>query len=335
MNVLLTNRCNRRCSYCFLGSDLVAPDADGHDMRREDFSLVLRYAEQLVTLGAKERLNIMGGEPTLHPEFEGIFKKALAYRGVRGGLEFLPVNVFSNGLFERGIGTLMAREACGLMININHPDTYNSREWELLESNLGEISSIARDSGKLSFSFNIYSPEQEFDFLLDMAARHGVSQVRVDLSRPAPGRGNTFVDTDQLKGAVGAFVALVRSSRERNIDVISDCCLPVCSFSDEQLKDVIECGVDISFSCSGAIDVNYDLELWYCGPLRHLKFGKVTDFADGREILKALEAKTYHLRWNVFPFDRCESCKWRTLKICQCGCLSLKSYETAGATRAP
>jgi radical SAM protein with 4Fe4S-binding SPASM domain len=75
-----TLRCNKSCAFCFNRSVPFTPD-----MSFDDFSLLL---EKLIALPVST-LDIIGGEPTLHPHIIGIVQKA-----VKRGLN---VNISSNG----------------------------------------------------------------------------------------------------------------------------------------------------------------------------------------------------------------------------------------------
>jgi radical SAM protein with 4Fe4S-binding SPASM domain len=75
-----TLRCNQSCEFCFNRSMPSLPD-----MSSDDFSVML---EKIVELRVRT-LDIIGGEPTLHPHIVGFVRKAVQ----RG----LNVNVSSNG----------------------------------------------------------------------------------------------------------------------------------------------------------------------------------------------------------------------------------------------
>ncbi len=75
-----TLRCNQSCEFCFNRSMPFLPD-----MSFDDFKVML---EKLVTLRVRT-LDIMGGEPTLHPQIIDIVREA-----VQCGLN---VNISSNG----------------------------------------------------------------------------------------------------------------------------------------------------------------------------------------------------------------------------------------------
>ena len=325
MNVLLTDKCNGSCPYCFLKGSLVTEDQPGKDIAVQDFAKVLHYAYQLVSIGATDSLNLMGGEPTLHPRFEKLFTMAIAYQPIQGNLDFLPISVFTNGLFNTQTAELLAREHCAIMINVNHPSSYPGLQWSQIEKNISTIMASEKMASRLTLSFNIYRAEQDFNYLLELSERCGIRKIRADISRPSPDKGNSFVSLTGIENVMSTLVMLARECKRRNILLNTDCCLPVCSISDEQLLELTQNDLQISFRCFGGIDVTRDLRLWHCAPMRTIEFGRITDYPNAQAIVKALAMKTDHMRWEVLSFEKCELCKWRTLKICQGGCLSLKN----------
>jgi molybdenum cofactor biosynthesis enzyme MoaA len=81
-NIILNGNCNRKCVYCFSGLK-----------ERKDSQLSLdnlTFICDFFARSKKRKINILGGEPTLHPRFD-IFLEYLISRG-------LVIHVFTNGM---------------------------------------------------------------------------------------------------------------------------------------------------------------------------------------------------------------------------------------------
>ena len=64
-NLMLTNYCNYRCSYCF-GKDIMYPKTPRQTMTRECFDGIVEWVKK----GPSDRIfHLMGGEPTLNPDY--------------------------------------------------------------------------------------------------------------------------------------------------------------------------------------------------------------------------------------------------------------------------
>ena len=82
-NISITARCNRQCPYCFTG---FTKHGENRDMDRDMFLRALPY----LTRSGIDQARLIGGEPTLHPDFIWMAGKAL-----ESGFRLM---VFSNGL---------------------------------------------------------------------------------------------------------------------------------------------------------------------------------------------------------------------------------------------
>jgi cyclic pyranopterin phosphate synthase len=213
------------------------------------------------------------------------------------------------------------------MVNVNHPTSYSDSRWNLLKTNLAILANAKDAESLLTLSLNIDRPEQDFEYLFDLAQLFKIKKFRVDISRPEPDKRNTFIEMEQIPEVIPTLLALIKKCKNIGIEINTDCCLPLCCISNQQLQDFAENGIEVSFKCSGGIDVTPDLELWYCAPLRFVTLGKITDYANAKEIVTEMERKTHELRWNVELKQECKECKFWTLKICHGGCLAFKNTK--------
>ena len=85
-NVLLTEKCARACPYCFAKEYL--KDSKENTLSWEN----LIYIADLFEASNEKHLSLLGGEPTLHPDFVD-FVMYLIQRHFR-------VNIFTNGILS-------------------------------------------------------------------------------------------------------------------------------------------------------------------------------------------------------------------------------------------
>ena len=69
MNILLTNICNRSCPYCFAKGKLISekPLLRSY-IQLKDLKIIINFLKK----SKQNTAGILGGEPTLHPEFKKI-----------------------------------------------------------------------------------------------------------------------------------------------------------------------------------------------------------------------------------------------------------------------
>ena len=100
--VLITEKCNADCPSCFNKSI-----RQGHEMALSDF---IKICEYLKEEGRITTLKIMGGEPTVHPNFADIVRNAQSY--------FESVHIFTNAI-NNAIETIELRKKDSVIYNVS------------------------------------------------------------------------------------------------------------------------------------------------------------------------------------------------------------------------
>jgi hypothetical protein len=313
-NLLFTDYCNRNCPYCFAKEKLSQDPTAQHQLSFANLVTVLDFLDGS---GAKH-LNILGGEPTLHPRFAHFLRYVL-------GRHFL-VNVFTNGVMAppvlAEIGAVLAdfapssQELC-LVINLNEGHLRSAEE------DASQRRVMASLKQNASLSFNIFRADHDFSFLLETIARYELtSHLRLGLAQPIVGRQNLGLPVADYPRVVEQVLALAAECDKQGIKIIMDCGFPLCLFSDAQIGALFRCDAQLNFTCGPPIDIGPDLKVWFCFPLSATKSVLLTQFSD-------LEALVKHLTGMFQPeleqkglYDKCASCKFLERRQCSGGCIS-------------
>lgn len=70
INIVLTNDCNQKCSYCVAKSNKVKKE-DVYYIDKKYIIMLFKYLKY-INFNRDFRVNLLGGEPTMHPELENI-----------------------------------------------------------------------------------------------------------------------------------------------------------------------------------------------------------------------------------------------------------------------
>ena len=91
MNIILNSYCNLKCNYCF------ADEYMEENVKTPDKSMDFDFfqSELLPRVKNASLINFMGGEPTLHPQFNDMLSKTLDNMQ-----PFTFLGVFTNGLMS-------------------------------------------------------------------------------------------------------------------------------------------------------------------------------------------------------------------------------------------
>jgi radical SAM protein with 4Fe4S-binding SPASM domain len=307
-NVLLTTRCNLRCTYCFAQEKL--QDDRNQMMSMNDVNKVIAFLKQ----SDHSLFRVMGGEPTLHPQFPGILQAALAAG--------MCVDILSNATWPEDYNSLFARVSprrLGFLLNIDHPDNYASWSWNKIENNLAAVSR----SGNVTLSFNIFQTKPRYEYVFELLKRFHIHNVRLSFSLPVLGAGNTCLRLDEYGQVAGFIMDFVRQAEELGVQVRLDNAVPLCVFSFEQAGELLVKGVlDLKHNmrCDPVIDIGPDLTVWCCFCLSPLWNRRLDEFQNLQEI-HAYYARAMALYQNrLFPMEKCHQCRFRDL--CQGGCLT-------------
>jgi len=320
-NVLFTLTCNRQCAYCFARDklDLGADGGPARVLSPEGLERVIGFARR----SALRRFVILGGEPTLHPDFAALLGRVLREPSFRW------VVVFSNGLMPGPALDCLA--ACGdprlrVVINLHAPEEDTAEE----RGRIGEA--LQRLGGRAGIGVTLRRPDQGLDFVADaVRAARGVREVRLGLAHPIPGEGNEFARQDDLPGIAARIVDLAGKARAGGFTFSFDCGFPFCMFTLDQHRELLRCGVKFASRCAPVIDIGPDLGLWRCFPLVNEAPRRLEDFETVQQAADFYDA----LHRSYLPMGNrpeCPQCRYRAAGLCRGGCLArtLASFHRAG-----
>jgi hypothetical protein len=94
----ITWACNLRCANCNR-SCTQAPTGEGMTLDQ-----VRRFVDESIARGKRwERIRVLGGEPTLHPELDAILAELLRYRAHTGGVTLVEIATHGHGERVRAV----------------------------------------------------------------------------------------------------------------------------------------------------------------------------------------------------------------------------------------
>jgi len=314
-NILLTQRCVRSCPYCFAKKHMSESSPD--DILSWE-NLV--YLADLLEASNERQFRILGGEPTLHPDFNHMVLYLLERN--------FNVIVFTSGIMvER---TLLEAhylfkdlpfERLAFICNINDPQKSNSP--------LAEVESVKRFlklfENRVIPSFNIYRTDFELEFLFHYMNEFGLQRsIRLGMAHPILGKRNIFIRLNDVEAVIKRLFTYTPLFERLRVKIGLDCGFPLCRFSDEQLAWLYRfTGGESNFGCAPAIDIGPDMTVWPCFPLSSFQKRSIFGFNCLKEI------QDYYV--DIFNkvkveaagiFQQCDDCVFRQDNICRGGCLA-------------
>lgn len=309
MNIMITNVCPNKCKYCF------APVANKYTekpifMSLTDFLSVLNFFK-------KSNLNnvrLLGGEPLIHPDFKQFIEEVLKEES----FEF--ISVFTSGIFSPELIECLENDRIIVIVNCNHPKDYSPLHYKTLIANL---ESMVDRGIRVVIGYNIY--EQDFDYypIIELCDDLAVDTLRICIANPNIAKTVEVLDREQREKIGDKIYSLIIECANRNINVIVDCVLTPCIFTDEQWGKITKLYPQIANSyavCTPVMDVDSNLYVSRCFSLGNNQTVNLNKFNNSKELWDFFSEQIDYYKWYAAE-DKCKNCEYYTLGVCQGGCL--------------
>ncbi len=309
-NLVITTACNRACSYCFAGR------------RSRDLLMAAGQARRVIDIvrnSGMEEVRLLGGEPTLHPEFEAI----LAYAINQG----LYVQVFTNGFMPPSALEALRKvpvERCRVVMNVPVGDDRRTNGDRIL-------SRAARLLGeKVTVAVNIYRPGMPLHEASRFVDQHRLSRsIRVGLAHPRLDRINSFLHPRNYHRIGKELELWLNDIKPRKFKLSFDCGFVPCMFSPT-FMEMAEISVDeLGSRCNAIPDILPDLTAVHCLPLAELDQLPIHGVGTIGRLRDTLQCRTQVFR-KAGVFRECPTCHFWQRSVCGGGCVSASMLRSRG-----
>ena len=305
-NLMLTNWCNYKCPYCF-GIDYMAPNIAKQNMSQTTFTNIIEWLSETPNV---KTIHLMGGEPTLHPDFEWIVEYLLA--------RDFHITIFSNVATKQAL--LYSQKLSDLpimwVVNINPPDTWN-------ENRKHRITAALKTLGKkATITFNVMPDDNNNTWAIDLIKEYDLNKcIKVGFVLPTLTGSNYYLDDGQYTVVVEQVVRLAQDAAKDRIKLEYECGVPTCIFSDEQLGILWKTGSAFDSSCCSRMDIAPDGKLIYCLPLATKHAIHFSEFPSYLKAKHWYEKKLQPYR-RLGRTENCYKCNLMRPDSCNGGCLA-------------
>jgi len=311
-NILLTEKCVRSCPYCFAKEYLKGSEKNLLSWEN------LIYIADLFEWSHEKHLSLLGGEPTLHPDFIDF----VLYLNQRK----FHINVFTSGILsEKNLSAAkeyllkIPVENLSFVCNYNHPKTSTDAETRQIHKFFEHFSKY------ISLSFNLYQTAFDFTFLVDAINRYELKKhIRLGLAQPIPGQKNECLTPNEIQNLAPKIRTQLEILEKNRISIGFDCGMPICIFSNEDMGRFFKLNSGrVAFSCGPAIDIGPDMQVWACFPLSNYEKKSMYEFTHVEEIKKYFSEQHHRIRKEQCGiFEECKTCTYWKEGLCKGGCLA-------------
>lgn len=319
-NIALTKYCNLNCPYCFAQSMMT--DSEKQNIEINSLNQILEWLKKT----PEERIGLIGGEPTLHPQFKEILKIINNYCEENNKESIL----FTNGILLKKFLPYISPKM-SILININSPLYMSEINFNSLLETLDILykqNKISGNNTQVTCGCNICLEINNYDFFWNIVEKYKINQIRVSVTAPVlkEYKDNKEKYYEKLKPI---FLNFISEAQKRKILINIDCNhIPKCYFSNSEIDFILyNCKENIfkEDCCSPCIDITANFEATCC-------FGTYDSLINCSYFEDCNELKQYFLKEIIYKkseknnFGKCADCLDFQLKKCQGGCLSFSSF---------
>jgi len=363
VNIILNSYCNLKCNYCFADEYMEETvRTPGKSMDKDYF-----LKEMLPRIQGARVVNFMGGEPTLHPDFNEIFGATLEAMS-----PYTHLGLFTNGLMPDSVLALLEKTVSIQGAITKHVTFSVLLNWQTQENiseknheRCGEVArKLLRHNGYgVTFSLNLYSREQdlsrqcaEIDAIYQEIGlpKDQAYRIRVSPAFPIVGEINNVYLPIRDYPKVGRHM-LQQLRKFPQMAFRFDCSFPPCFLDEirEEEYDLVERFFyhsfkpvpdmrdwkdnQIYFGCADGSPMDLDSkgDCFNCFPFHNLKLGNIEDFKEINPIAEAQMSSRFlnHVFEKTEAKEPCRSCPHYMVR-CTSGCFAYNFVENTVAAVA-
>lgn len=307
-NQIITNYCNADCDFCFASDSRSRMLKDG--MRQMDEAEVRAWLDFTLRGGIKE-LRLLGGEPTLHPNFSDFIRL-----GTEAGC---TVTVFSNGAMpEKALEALadLDPENCTVVVNLS-ARLKNDEAVRLQQR------ALERLGPRVTLGMTVTSAVFDFRKYAAFIDAFGLKKdIRLGISNPTWGGSNTAVHPKRYPAVAQTLLECSAMTARHGITLSADCGFVRCMFG-RNFDRLLENGFRYVSHCSPVVDLCSGGKIIPCFGLSNLISLKREDFPDAQAACARLKEmlKPWH-SFGIYP--ECTECPYFETEECSGGCLAAR-----------
>lgn len=319
-NIMLSYRCNLQCSYCFANEFV---NSENIDITTNNFNKALNF----LTTSGNSNIGLIGGEPTIHPQF-GEFLEILI-----NNAQVKKVTIYTNGLILAKYIKHITNPKFFVLINCNSPLEIGQEKYNVFMDQVGEIITIPDAKKRVTFGINLFSNNLDYNYIIELLKKYDIHRVRMSVTVPNRKTEKALPSLEYLNARKRYILGFIKSCAENLILPYYDCnTIPLCIWSQEEMREIQEIVdafgvkrtnlVGYHSYCEPVIDVLPDLNAVRCFGMSDFLKVPIDDFDNLDELrryfLNMIDSYAYHIPSS----GNCIDCKIRKIQQCMGGCLA-------------
>lgn len=273
-----------------------------------------------------ERIGLIGGEPTIHPEFRAILQRLISS-------PFRSVCLFTNGIELEPFFCELRNKRFNMLINLNEPDKIGQANYEKIVRQIDTMVNHLYMREQVGIGLNFYRSDLDYSYVLDVLRRFQFKKLRISVAVPNLDRKRNTNALDYFRSMMPGVRALVKHLLELDVAPDFDCnYLPPCILKEEdhdlmrQYSSVFRRSnvVHTCAVCAPVLDILPDLQVIRCFAMSEFHKVRLSDFQSLDELKRHFLFEVDALAYQVLPDEACRDCRLYRSEKCSCGCYAYR-----------
>ncbi|WDV45519.1 radical SAM protein [Clostridiaceae bacterium M8S5] len=319
-NIMINSECNLRCTYCFVNDFNYNK---GNNITLENFKIAVDF---ITADNNNEHIGIIGGEPTLHPQFD----KILDYLADNEKVE--KVIIFTNGILIDKFWDKIAHPKMKILVNCNNEDIIGRKNYSKLVANLKKAVSLKNLKEKIALGINLYKPDMDCTYIFELINMLKIDKLRLSVVVPNFKLDEEFDALQYYTTMKNVTLKVIIEALEMGITPYFDCNkMPLCVFDEEDRRKMLKISkkkisnvINLKSNCDPIIDILQDLTAIRCFGLSDILRVDISNFSNIVDIRNYFKYKIDDYSYLVKSSNQCQNCYNRIVKKCNSGCLTYK-----------
>lgn len=329
-NIMLTYGCNLKCPYCFANEFV---NKKSSYITLENFS----EAVEFLTREDSTRIGLIGGEPTLHPQFKEFLELLINNHRVS------EATIYTNGILLDKYIDQLSTPKFRILMNCNSPREIGEENFNKIRNNLACLINNHYMRNRINLGINLYDDNLDYTYIINLLKEFNLHRVRISLTVPDFSESNDIKVLDYFKKRKPFLLKFLADMKENNILPYYDCNKPpYCIWSDAEkkwLEDMVnqyhvESNLVGNHSyCYPVIDILPDLRAVRCFGMSEYEKVNIKDFSGISELASYFLNRIDSASYLIPASEECIECKTRKTRKCTAGCIGFKSASIERLTK--
>lgn len=324
-NIMVTYRCNLRCPYCFANEFVNLSSAD---MALEAFDKALAF----LTKSGPTCLGLIGGEPTLHPQFNIMLERII------NNPYITEATVYTNGILLDKYMKLLVHPKFRMLVNWNSPAQIGEQTFKRIQDNVDALMFEYHMKDRINLGLNLHDKDMDYSYMMELLKRYNLHRLRVSLTVPNFEEGLRVDVMEYFHNNKSFLLRFFKDMDSIQVLPYYDCNKPpYCIWTDEE-REWLESYVKkypVSEStlighksfCYPVVDILPTLQAVRCFGMSDFDKVNIDDFDNAADIASYFLNTVDSCAYKISAHESCKSCYQRLTRHCTAGCIGFKAKE--------